>query len=257
MIEQAKGSAEGAEVAAIEAVAGDRGDEEGAEIGESHHHREHADQGCGPGIGWELGGYHHPHVPDEEKPLGMAQPPGPIAAQGEAAEGKTDCLAHSHTGAAEAADDAPPEEEDQYQCEKEGEGARCVQGGEHRLAPDVTGIRLEHRYQPGDQPPESGHHRHQNDQTFAGIGVLFSADTPEAKGKDNGIFGIAVEPDRALEKIEPGLIEPADEGQSEGGHGERHHPPAIAPRQGVLVCRAVGAGVVGQRGFLSADWIHG
>ncbi len=153
MIEQAEGSAERAEVAAVEAVAGDGGKKKGSEIGETHDHRKTANQGCGPGIGRKLGGDHHPNVPDEKKPLGMTQPPGPVAAQGDAPEWKSHGFPDAYTGAAEAADDAASKQEYQQQGEEEGEGSGRMQSRKDRLGPDETGIGFEHWCEPGNQPP--------------------------------------------------------------------------------------------------------
>jgi len=83
-----------------------------------------------------------------------------------------------------------------------------MQGRKHRLTPDVTSIGFKHWHEPWSQPPEDSDNRYQNDKTLTSIGVMFRQDPPQAKPENNGILSIAVEPDGALEQIEPGFVEP-------------------------------------------------
>ena len=173
-------------------------------------------------------------VADEEQPLDMAQPPRPGAAQGLVAVGEADGLADADAGAAEAADDPSAEEEDQGQHQEEAQRAGRVQRGEDRLRPEEADVGFEEGGEPGDQPPQGGDHRNQDDQALARVGIALGEDAPEPEGEDDGVLGVAVEPDGAFPEKQPGLVEPADEGQGEGGHGQGAHPGGIKGRLGVL-----------------------
>lgn len=177
----------------------------------------------------------------------MTQAPGPVASQGEATKGKTDGLANSYTGTAESTNYPASKKQHQQQRKEEGDGARGVQGGEDRLTPDIAHIRFEYRCEPRDEPPEQGYNGYQNDQPLTCIGILFGANAPDTESEDNRIFSIAIEPDRILEQIEPGFVEPTQEGDRKTRHGERHDPATIASRQNRLLRRLIRSCPVAQR----------
>ena len=154
VVQEPEGGAVGAQIAAVEAVAGERHQEEAAEIGEADGHPEGADQGDRPGVGgnWVATITAAYQTKNSHFTWRSRHTQGP--AQGLAAVGEADGLADPHAGTAKAADDPPPEQEDQGQDQDEAQGPGRMQGREDRLGPEETDVGLEEGREPGDQPPQ-------------------------------------------------------------------------------------------------------